>query len=207
MENNEENLNSQEPSTEPSTNSSSATTTNTNNKLLGIIAVAVVIILALFFMLFTRSPKSTVKDYIKSFEKCNAKKAMSVVDFEGTLAFRQIKSPSYSSGSYEVIYDFEKFDDEYKEVLDVDKDKKKEYKEAKEDATDSLQDKLDTLKDFKVKYSIKDMKTEKVDGSKKITKVTCTLVLKHEDDKMEQDVTFYTMKKGLKNYIVDSDGM
>lgn len=198
MENNEENLKSQEPST----NSSSVTTTN--NKLIGIIAIAVVVILAIFFMFFTRSPKSAVKDYIKAFQKCNANKAMSVVDFEGTLAMQEIGTPSYSSGSFGYNFDFSKFDDAYKEISDADKDTKKKYKDEKEERTESLQDTLDGLKDSKIKYSVKNIKTEKVDGSKKVTKVTCTLVLKHEDEEVEQEATFYTMKKGFKNYLIYS---
>lgn len=192
MENNEENLGSQEPVAETTTNSSPVKTGNT--KLIGIIAVAIVIILAVFFMCFTRSAKSTVKDYIKAFNKTNAGKVVALMDFEGVSAFETTQR------------DLSKFDETYEEMLkkvkDLDKDQKNQYNEAKDEAKEAIQSGLDLLKD--AKFTVSNIKTEKVEGSKKLTKVTCTLKAKYEDEEMERDVTFYTVKKGLKNYLVSS---
>lgn len=199
MENNEENLGSQEPVT----GSNPVKTTNT--KLIGIITVAVAVIaviLLVFFMFFTRSAASTVKSYVKAIEKANAKKVMALVDVQGTAAFDDITNRSYSG----TTYDFESFEDKYEEEMDnykdMDKDEKKDYEDNLEDATEFLQDTLDEMKDSDIKFSVKDIDTEKVDDCKMLTKVTCTLVAKHDGEKVEQDVTFYTMKKGLKHYIV-----
>lgn len=192
MENNEENLGSQEPVAETTTNSSPVKTGNT--KLIGIIAVAIVIILAVFFMCFTRSAKSTVKDYIKAFNKSNAGKVVALMDFEGVSAFESTQR------------DLSKFDEEYEEMVkkvkDLDKDQKKQYNEAKDEAKEAIQSGLDLLKE--AKFTVSNIKTEKVEGSKKLTKVTCTLKAKYGDEEMERDVTFYTVKKGLKNYLVSS---
>lgn len=194
MENNEENLGSQEPVVETTTNSSPVKAGNT--KLIGIIAVAIVVILAIFFMFFTRSAKSTVKDYIKAFSKANAGKVIALMDFEGVTAFETTQR------------DLSKFDETYEEVLkeikDLDKDQKEQYKEAKDTAKETMQATLDMFKEAKIKYSVSNIKTEKVDGSKKLTKVTCTIKAKAEDEEIERDVTFYTVKKGLKNYLVSS---
>lgn len=227
MENNEENLNSQEPETvkpveptaqpaEPVAEKTTEPTQTTENKntgkepntrLIGMIAVAVVAILAVIlviFTFFTRSPKAAVKDYMKAFNNANAKKVMALMDYEGAAAFKKIAKYSYLNGSY--TYKFEDFDDEYDKIMDqvkdMDKDQKEAYKEAKEEAVDKLQDTLDNFKESKAKISVKKVKTEKVDDCKKITKVIATLELKMDGEKDERDFTFYTMKKGLKNYVV-----
>lgn len=194
MENNEENLGSQEPVAEATTNSTPVKSGNT--KLIGIIAVAIVVILLAFFMFFTRSAKSTVKDYIKAFNKSNAGKVVALMDFEGVSAFESNSK------------DLSKFDESYEEMIkkvkELDKDQKKQYDEIKDTTKETLQASLDLLKEAKMKYSVSNIKTEKVDGSKKLTKVTCTIKVKYNDEEVERDVTFYTVKKGLKNYLVSS---
>lgn len=230
MENNEENLTSQEPETTPvveqvaqpaepvaekkveptKATEPQNTGKEPNTRLIGIVAVlavAIIAILLIVFAFFTRSPKSTVKDYIKYFNKGNAKKVMALIDLEGTSAFSKISSYSYAKGGY--TYKFEDFEDEYDDIMDqvkdMDKDEKKAYKEAKDSLLDSLEDILDEFKDSDVKLSVKKVETEKIDDCKKLTKVTATLEAKIDGEKDEKDFTFYTMKKGLKNYIVYSD--
>ena len=198
MENNE-NLGSQEPV------SNSNPVKSVNVKLIGIIAVVVAVILVVFFMFFTRSAKSTVKDYIKAMSKADAKKVMALMDYEGAAAFSS--TGSYSSKGY--TYDFEKFEDNYDEIMDkmkdMDKDEKEAYKELKEKAVDSLQDELDEMKDEDVKFTVKKIKTEKVDDCKKLTKVICDIEVKADGEKETmEDVEFYTMKKGMKHYIVSA---
>lgn len=194
MENNEENLGSQEPVAEATTNSTPVKSGNT--KLIGIVAVAIVVILLAFFMFFTRSAKSTVKDYIKAFNKSNAGKVVALMDFEGVSAFESNSK------------DLSKFDESYEEMIkkvkELDKDQKKQYDEIKDTTKETIQASLDLLKEAKMKYSVSNIKTEKVDGSKKLTKVTCTIKVKYNDEEIERDVTFYTVKKGLKNYLVSS---
>lgn len=206
MENNEENLGSQEPETTQTTDSTVNSGKSTNTKLIGIIAVAIVAILAVLFIFFMRSPESAVKDYMKAFNKYNAKKVMSLTDVEGAAAFIQIRNYSYSDG---YTYDFGKFDDEYneimKEIKDFDKDKKTAYKELKNEAVDELQETLDEFKDKKIKFTVEKVKTEKIDDCKKLTKVTATVKAKMDDQENESDLVFYTMKKGLKNYVVYSE--
>ncbi len=197
MENNEENLGSQEPVSQPSSNAPKSF----NVKPVAIIVAVVAILLVLFFMLFTRSPKDTVKAYVKAFDKADAGKVMSLMDYEGASAFS-------ACTSYSGKTDFSKFQDNYDKIMDqvkdFDKDQKSEYKKLKKDAEESLQDSLDTFKDKKIKYSVKDIKTEKVDENKKLTKVTAKLTVKYDGEEQTKEVTFYTMKKGLKNYIVSS---
>lgn len=191
MENNEENLGSQEPTT------GSVSTKPTNTKLIAIVAIAVVAILLVFFMFFTRSAKSTVKDFVKSIEKCNASKSMKLMDFEGVAAFTM-------SGS-----NLSKFDENYDTIMDkmkdMDKDAKKAYNEQKDELVDDLQKGLDEIKSKKVKYSVKNIKTEKVDDCKKLTKVTCDITVKLDGkENTMEDVEFYTMKKGMKHYLVST---
>lgn len=199
MENNQENLGSQEPTTQTSSN----TLKNINFKPIAIAVAVVAILVVLFFMIFTRSPEATVKAYIKAYTKANASKVMSLMDYEGAAAFSACTS--YYSGET----DFSKFEDEYEEIKetikDYDKDEKKEYEEAKEELEDTLQDSLDELKDNKIKMSIKDIETKKVKEYKKITKVTAELTVKYDGEEKTSEVVFYTIKKGLKNYIISAD--
>lgn len=191
MENNEENLSSQEPKT------NSAPVKSANIKVIGIIAAAIVVVLVLFLAFFVRSPKSTVKDYIKSIEKCDAGKMIELMDIEAVEAYNRTQD------------DLSKFDASYKEITDelkkASKEEKKEYEDAKEKAKDNFQVMLDLMKDAKIKYTIKNIKTEKVEGSKKLTKVICDIKITQDgkDTDLEK-IEFYTVKKGLKNYIVVS---
>ena len=182
-----------------STSSNSVKTTNT--KLISIIVVAVLAILVIIFMFFTKSAKSVVKDYIKGMEKCDAKRVMATLDFEGSNAFDAISS-------YDGNYKFEEFESKYDEIMnklkEMDKEEKKLYEDAKEEAVNDMQNRLETMKEYNVKYSVKDIKTEKVDNCKALTKVTGKLIVKMDNQEKEQEFTFYTMKKGLKNYIVST---
>lgn len=206
MENNEENLGSQEPETTQTTDSTVNSGKSTNTKLIGIIAVAIVAILAVIFIFFMRSPESAVKDYMKAFNKYNAKKVMSLTDVEGAAAFLQIRSYSYSDG---YTYDFGKFDDKYSEIMkgikDLDSDGKKAYKELKSETIDELQETLDEFKEEDIKFTVEKVTAEKIDDCKKLTKVTATVKAKAGDRENESDLVFYTMKKGLKNYVVYSE--
>lgn len=200
MENNEENLGSQEPVTQSVESEKSAKSPNT--RLIGIVAVAIVAVLAivLFFVFAVRSPKAVAKDFITAtMIKPNTKKAVNLVDFEGVKAFSAISSYSYSKG---YTYNFEDFDDEYKEVK-KDKDFKEEIKEQKKKMLESDDVFGNILDDSNVsKVSIEDIETEKIDDCKKLTKVTITLKAKVDGEYDEQDFVVYTMQKGLKNYIV-----
>lgn len=210
MENNEENLGSQEPvSSESSTTTTSSSSTKTTNyKKIAIIAVAVIAIIALFCAIFTRSPKDTVKSYIKSYFGAKAKTLYNLIDEDGMAAFNQL-SGKWDSESEEYVYDFSNFEDLLKDVQDANKelskDEKQEKKDLKEQAIDKLQTRLEKLKDKGYKYSIKSVKTYSVKDCKKLTKVVVSLEVKDEDGEKDTDsYTFYTMKKGLKNYIVSS---
>lgn len=212
MENNEENLGSQEPTTQPTQATENQQSNKpANTRLIGMVAVAVVAILAIIFIFFTfiaRSPKAVVKDYIGAFSKGNAKKVMNLMDYEAVAAFTQL-SKSYSTEKKAYVYKFEDFDEKYEDAIetvkDLDKDQKKAYEETKDDAVDALQKVLDPIKENKIKMSVKKVKTEKVDDSKKLTKVTATIEIKADGEKMEEDVVFYTVKKGLKNYVAFTD--
>lgn len=193
MENNEENVSSQEPAIEEK---GSTPVKTANIKLISLFPICIVIILILFFMFFTRSAKSTVKDYIKAFNKASSDKVMSLMDFEGAQVFSETRNKLENFDST--------YNDTMKSLKELDKDQKKDYEKVKDGTKDTIQASLDILKNAKVKYSVSNIKTEKVSESKKLTKVTCTIKITHEDEEMEREVTFYTMKKGLKQYIVSS---
>ena len=117
MENNEENLGSQEPTTSTNTNP----VKKANTTLIGIIAIAIVVILAIVFMFMSRGAKATVKDYVKAMEKGDSSKAINLMDVIGAGAFEYTKS------------DLAKFDEKYAE-LKKDKEmqeKEKEFKKIK----------------------------------------------------------------------------
>lgn len=181
MENNEENLGSQEPTTSTNTNP----VKKANTTLIGIIAIAVVVILAIVFMFLSRGAKATVKDYVKAVEKGDSNKVVNLMDVIGAGAFEYTKN------------DLSKFDEKYTE-LKKDKEMQEMEKELKKDF------KLDSL-DLDMKVSVKNLKEEKVEGSKKLKKVTCTLKVKVGEQEKEQDgIEFYVVKDGLKHYIVSS---
>ncbi len=185
MENNEENLGSQEPETTTNTNP----VKKANTTLIGIIAIAVVVILAVILMFMTRGAKSAVKDYVKAIEKGDSSKVVNLMDLNGVSAFESTKA------------DLSKFDETYAE-LKKDKEMQEKVKEFKKEYKDQF--KLDGT-DSKMKVSVKDLKEEKVEGSKKLKKVTCTLKVKideYEDEK--EGIEFYVVKDGLKHYIVSA---
>lgn len=185
MENNEENLGSQEPTTSTNTNP----VKKANTTLIGIIAIAVVVILAIVLMFLSRGAKATVKDFAKAMEKGDSSKIINLMDMTGTAAFLSTKS------------DLSKFDETYTEIK-KDKEKQEQLKEFKKTYKDQFDD-FDT--DSKMKISVKDLKEEKVEGSKKLKKVTCTLKVKVDDKENEQEgIEFYVVKDGLKYYIVSS---
>ncbi len=184
MENNEENLGSQEPTTSTNTNP----VKKVNTKLIGIIAIAVVIILAVVLMFMTRGAKATVKDFAKAMEKGDSNKIINLMDMTGMAAFESTKN------------DLSKFDEIYKEIKE-DKEKQNQLKELKE----TYKDQFDLDTGSKMKISVKDIKEEKVEGSKKLKKVTCTLKVKLDDyEKETEGIEFYVVKDGLKYYIASS---
>lgn len=200
MENNE-NLGSQEPVT------NSNPVKKGNAKLIGIIAIVAIIAVVVFFMFFTRSAKATVKDYVKAMEDCSAKKVMALMDVEGAGAMSSIAKFSYSDEG--VSFEFGKFEEKYDEVMkkmkDLSKDEKKQYDEMLKKSEEDMQKELDEMKEEKIKYTVKNIETEKVKDCKKLTKVTCDIQMKNDEHEFTmEDVEFYTMKKGMKNYIVYS---
>lgn len=184
MENNEENLGSQEPTTSTNTNP----VKKVNTTLIGIIAIAVVVILAIVLMFLSRGAKATVKDYVKAMQKGDSNKVINLMDMIGATAFESTKS------------DLSKFDETYTEMK-KDKEMKEKFEEFKKEYKDQF--KLDT--DSKMKISVKNLKEEKVEGSKKLKKVTCTIKVKLDDYEDEKDdIEFYVVKDGLKYYMVSA---
>lgn len=184
MENNEENLGSQEPTTSTNTNP----VKKANTTLIGIIAIAVVVILAIVLMFLTRGAKATVKDFAKAMEKGDSSKIINLMDMTGTAAFESTKN------------DLSKFDESYAEMK-----KDKEIQERLKEFKETYKDQFDFDTDSKMKISVKDVKEEKVEGSKKLKKVTCTLKVKVDDKENEQEgIEFYVVKDGLKYYIVSA---
>lgn len=172
-------------------------TNQTSKKRLNIklIAIIVAILVVLFFILFSRDAKSTVKKYIESLEQADAKQVMSVMNYEGMIAFSSSSS------------DLKDFDSKYTETLkNMSKEKKSKYSEAKEKITENLQKSLDQSKEQKINYTIENIRTEKVEECKKLTKVICDLKISIDgNESLVTDVKFYTIKKGLKHYIVSAD--
>lgn len=156
---------------------------NSNSRLIGIIAVLVIILLVLaivFGVFLSRSAKSTVKDVAKVVKKADIIGAIDLIDPEGIAAF--VTCYNYRSGEM----DLEDFDENYEKIGKAVKKVKNEIKKGK--------------------YTIDVTETEKVSGSKKLTKVTCDIKVKYKNNEIKlKGIEIYTMKKGLKNYIVGID--
>lgn len=215
MENNEENLEknvSEEKTTSTSASGIMAKIMD-NKKTIGIIAIIIVVI-GILGMIFTRSAKSAAKDYVKAFFDAKASKLDSLYDMNGSNAFDKL-TRTYNSTTKEYEYNFEKFDEYYKEVekayKELDKDKKKEIEDNRKDSIKETQKYLEEMKkyykDNKIKWSIKEVKSYNIKDAKKLTKVKVTVELKKDGEKDEQTFTIYTMKKGLKNYVVHTEGI
>ena len=70
-----------------------------------------------------------------------------------------------------------------------------------EDFEDNYEKIVEEIKDGK--YEVDITKTKKESDCKKLTKVTCDITAEIDGHKLKlEDIEFYTMKKGLKNYIV-----
>lgn len=187
-------------------------------KIAGIV-VAVVAVILIILAFLSRSPKAAVKQFISGMNSKSSSKIMAAIDFEGVSAYSKArsKSSSKSSSSLSLLdissksteLDMSEFDEIYKDLLkeykDMDRDEKKEYKEDLKEVKESLQDVLDELKDEKVKIKVKVTKVSKVKGSKLLKKVTADVTIKQDGDQTTSTVTFYTVKKGLKNYVVYAD--
>lgn len=214
MENNEENVekNVSEEKTTSTGASSVVSKIMENKKIIAIVAIVAVVI-ALFFTIFTRSAKDAGKEYVKAFYNAKASKLYDLIDMNGSDAFDKLQKNKYNEITKKYDYNFEKFDEYYKEVekayKELDKDKKKEIENSRKEAIKQTQEYLNQMKDYlkdnKVKWSVKKVETTKIKDSKKLTKVEVTVELKKDGEKNEQTYTIYTMKKGLKNYVVHAD--
>lgn len=190
MENDEQNLGSQEPAS--STNKSSGAPALKKYMPIAII-VGVILLVAIIFMAISRSPKATVKDFFSSLEKGNSKKFLSTVDIVGMQSFAECGEKKLG-----------KFDETYKENLkDTDKEDIEEYKEYIDESFESMNDEMENED---ISFKIKEIKTSKVDDSKKLTEVKAKVEFKADGEKHTETITFYTIKKGLKSYIVSMDG-
>ena len=165
-----------------------------NVKLIGIIAGAVIIAIIAFISIFTRSEKATVKQYLKAIEKANGTKYVSLIDWDGRQAYNSTSS------------NLKKFDDKYADVISNNKDKKEEVKEGKEKLKTTLEELINNRDgDKKPKFKVKDVETTTVGGSKKLTKVNVKVTVEKGGQQNTDDYTFYTIKKGLKSYIVGTN--
>lgn len=160
---------------------------NNRSRLIGIIAVLIIAILVLsilFGVFLSRSPKSTVKDVAKVVKNVDLIGAMDLIDIEGMSLFLTYNNIMYAPGDAETNYEY--FDDYY-EVMD------KAFNRLKKE-----------LK--KGNYSIDVTETKKISDSKKLTRVTCDIKIKYKSNEIKlTNMKIYTMKKGLKNYIVGID--
>lgn len=155
----------------------------TRNGLIGVIvvlAVILLIVILIFGIFVRRSAKTTVKDVAKVVDKVDILGAVDLVDPIGIAAF--VSCYDYRDDKI----DFEDFEENYEKI-------EKSYKKVKNEIK-------------KGKYSIEVTDTEKEDDCKKITKVTCNIKIKYKDNEIKlKNMKIYTMKKGLKNYIVGID--
>lgn len=160
-----------------------STFSNTKHKLIGIIvvlAIALVVVLIIFGIFVGRSAKSTVKDVAKVTKKADVIGAIDLVDPIGIAAFVSC----YDYRNDEI--DFENFEENYEKVEESYKKIKKEIKKGK--------------------YTIEITDTDKVEDAKKVTKVTCNVKIKYEDNEIKlKNIKVYTRKKGAKNYIIGID--
>ncbi|MDR0978564.1 MAG: hypothetical protein LBL91_01245 [Lachnospiraceae bacterium] len=162
------------------------------NLVLVIVAIVALVALIVGFNIFTRSPKDAVKDYIKAFSKADSKKMEQVIDFVGQKAFNDC----YNKSNYD--YDLEDFNDNYKDIT-KDSDEVEEINESAETFLENFE-KLDT---DDLEIEIKEfISVSKVKNSNKLTKVKVKVSVKKDGEKETGNITFYTMKKGLNNYIV-----
>lgn len=208
MENNEENLGSQEPTQETTSQENTSTTNpgkNLNIKAIAIGVVIVAVALFLFFTIFTRGAKDTVKDFIKAIDKGDEKKIGKLIDMEGNSILLKV---SKSNGEY----DFEKFEEYYDELKDakkdLEKDEKKEYDDSMEESTEKVASNIVKTFDSDYKYKVKEIKTKSVKDAKGVTKVTVKVQVENDDgDKETSTLTFYTLRKGLKDYIISTNSI
>lgn len=158
------------------------------------------------------SQEQTAKKYAEYFYDAKASKLYDITDMIGMDAFDKL-SITYNSDTKEREYNFEKFEEYYKEserrYNEQDEDKKIEVENNRKDAIKQTQDYLykmkDYLKDNNITWKIKDVKSYNVNDCKILTKVIVTIKLNKEDQTQEDPYTFYIMKKGLKNYVVHAE--
>lgn len=165
-----------------------------NVKAMAIAAVAVVVVVILGIALSSRGEKATVKQYLKAIEKANGDKYIATIDWDGRTAYLQ------------TINDLTKFDDKYSDAIDNNKSRKDEIKEGKEKEKKKMVEQMEKRDgDKKPSFTIKSVETTTVGGSKKLTKVKAKVTITKGGQKNTNDYVFYTVKKGLKTYIVGTN--
>lgn len=172
-----------------------------NPKIIILILAILIALVAIFFIFFTRSPKSAVKDYIRAINNYDAGAVINLSDLEAENAFAN----SYSKSDGSVTNFTENYQKNINTVNGLNGEAKEKYEKIKESYKSSLQSSLNSSKNIELKYSLKNIKAEKVEGNDNLTKVTAELVAKSKDDTKTSIATFYTLKKGLKNYVIYSE--
>lgn len=172
------------------------------SRKIGIIAISIVIIIiaVILFLIFgTRSAKATVEQFIEALVDGDGKKAISLMDQPAATAITNLMldqmGDDYENFEFDSI-DFENFDSYYKEAKaemdDMSKEEREEFTEKSIENFESI--------GFE-NIEITKIKAEKYKNFKKLTEVEVTLEFEGE----KQKITFYTMKKGTKEYIVATD--
>lgn len=162
-------------------------------KVIGIITVLALVVIGAIIvicMCFGGNAEKTVEQYITAINKGNVKKALELSDYEGALAFMML------AGEQEVDYenlddiDLNDFEDKYKEVL--------ENKDEYEEVIEEMEEYTDELAEEELDMKIKIKSSKKCKDCKKLTKVVADVTYDGETEK----ITFYTMKKGTKEYVI-----
>lgn len=158
--------------------------------------VGVLVLLMVCILIFSRGPKSAVKNFANAFSKLNAKKIVNSVDLVGIEAW-------YGNDAD----DFDK--DDYKEFVKAYKEEKKDMdlKEEKEDAIEEMQDAIDDMKDEMKSFKIKVKKfenKEKLGKDLYLVKAKISIKAESEDgDEMSQTKSMEFVV--YKNKIIDAD--
>lgn len=159
-----------------------------------IIAIFIALITLCIFIMHKPSPKSTVKSFINSMKNNNYDKILTCIDFDGLIAFNTLNGNINNFNT--ALEHLNNLSDSEKEINTETISYTKRYIKAV----------LDEISQRNITLNINNIEVFPVENNNNLNKVVAKLSIKQNNNIKDETITFFTIKKGDKYYIIDFDG-
>lgn len=164
------------------------------SKLFILILICIIIIVLFIFFIKKPSPKSTVLSFINAMENANYDKILNYIDFDSMVAF------STTNGN------INEFDSALNHLNEMSDSEREIHIESISHEKRYIQATLDSIARDNVIFNIVDIQVSDVENNDKLNKVAVKFSVQQHGNTVDENMIFYTMKKGKTYYIVDFDG-